>query len=75
MANRGRLRPVDAVLPEYLENPFSETRMEIHAPSVPSRLRLVFPVPPGLALPCASPAAFFPFGLLLHGAYQNCFLR
>ena len=31
MANRGRLRPSAAILPEYLENPFPEAGTETHA--------------------------------------------
>ena len=42
MANRGRLRPADAVSPEYLENPFPEASAEIRVQPVPFRFRLAF---------------------------------
>ncbi len=56
MADRGRLRPVTVVSTEYLENPFPETGTEIHAPSVPSCLRLPSPVLSAPSLPCPRPS-------------------
>jgi hypothetical protein len=53
MANRGRLRPADTVLPEYLENPLPGTSKEIHGQPVLSRFRPVLPVVPKPALPCS----------------------
>ena len=53
MANSWRLRPAAIVFPEYLENPFPEAGTEIHAPPVPFRLCLSFPVP---SPPALSPA-------------------
>ena len=58
MANRGRLRPADAVVPEYLENPFLEAGTEIRVQPVPFRFPLAFlaALPePVLLSPRASP--------------------
>lgn len=49
--HNGRLRPVHAILPGYLENPFSETGTENHLPPALSRPALLPPPVPFPILP------------------------
>ena len=66
MANRGRLRPADTILPEYLENPFPEAGTKNH--SIPFPLS----APPVPAFLCPAPAA--PFHPAALPNWQNSFL-
>jgi hypothetical protein len=62
MANCGRLRPADTVLPEYLENPFPEADTKNHCPPLPRRLPSA--VHDFRALPFI-PLTFSPFHVIL----------